>query len=86
MCSDDEGAYLVDCSAKPPVFGVQIAPETFFIDGADLILDGGDGTCISGVNDAGESLSILGDVFLKNVLAVFDVGASEMRFAAREYY
>lgn len=84
--SDDEGSYIVSCSAKAPEFGVRIASETFFINSADLILDAGDGTCLSGVNDAGDSLSILGDVFLKNVLAVFDVGASEMRFAAREYY
>lgn len=84
--SDDEGAYLVDCSAKAPEFGVKIGSQTFFINSADLILDGGDSTCITGVDDAGDSLSILGDVFLKNVLAVFDVGASEMRFAARESY
>ena len=84
--SDDEGAYVVDCSAKTPEFGVAIGSQTFFINGQDLILDNGDGTCISGVDDAGDSLSILGDVFLKNVLAVFDVGAGEMRFAARESY
>ncbi|CAF9936234.1 MAG: hypothetical protein ALECFALPRED_006738 [Alectoria fallacina] len=84
--SDDEGAYVVDCDAKAPEFGVRIGEETFFINAEDLFLDNGDGTCISGVDDAGDSLSILGDVFLKNVLAVFDVGASEMRFAARELY
>lgn len=82
--SDDEGAYVVDCDAKAPEFGIRIGAETFFINSKDLFLDNGDGTCISGVDDAGDSLSILGDVFLKNVLAVFDVGASEMRFAARE--
>lgn len=84
--SDDEGAYVVDCNAKAPEFGIRIGAETFFINPEDLFLDNGDGTCISGVDDAGDSLSILGDVFLKNVLAVFDVGASEMRFAAREFY
>ena len=84
--SDDEGAYIVDCNATAPEFGVRIGAETFFINAEDLFLDNGDGTCISGVDDAGDSLSILGDVFLKNVLAVFDVGASEMRFAAREFY
>ena len=84
--SEDEGAYVVDCSAEAPEFGVTIGSQTFFINGQDLILSNGDGTCISGVDDAGDSLSILGDVFLKNVLAVFDVGASEMRFAAREFY
>ena len=83
----NQGAYAVDCSAKAPTFGVTIGKQTFYINGLDMILPSGNGTCISGVNDAGTGgLSILGDVFLKNVLAVFDVGASEMRFAAREFY
>ena len=55
------------------------------MDAEDLILHNEDGTCLSGVADAGLGSSILGDVFLRNVLAVFDVGAKEMRFAAREY-
>ena len=52
-----------------------------------MILPNGRGTCIPGVSDAGAAgFSILGDVFLENVLAIFDVGASEMRFAVREFY
>ena len=45
--------------------------------------------CLSGVQDGGELGSgsfILGDVFLKNVLAVFDVGEVEMAFSSRVYY
>ncbi|KAK4690285.1 hypothetical protein P7C71_g6469, partial [Lecanoromycetidae sp. Uapishka_2] len=80
---DSQLAYLVDCSATVPEFGVKIGSETFYIDAQDMIVENPDGTCVSGINDAGDSLSILGDVFLKNVLAIFDVGASEMRFAAR---
>ena len=57
----------------------------FYINAADLILDS-DGSCFTGIDDGGEGPYILGDVFLKNVVAVFDVGASEMRFAAREFY
>lgn len=76
-------AYLLDCSATAPEFGITIGSQTFYIDAQDLIVENPDGTCISGVNDAGESPPILGEVFLKNVLAVFDIGASEMRFAAR---
>jgi len=79
------GVYSVDCNATAPEFGVRIGSQTFFINAEDLILHNADGTCISGVDDAGDSPAILGDVFLKNVLAVFDLGASEMRFAAREY-
>ncbi len=82
----NQGAYVVDCSAKAPKFGVTIGKQTFYINGLDMILPSGNGTCISGVDDAGTGgLSILGDVFLKNVLAVFDVGASEMRFAATNF-
>ncbi|MCJ1374978.1 hypothetical protein MMC20_006211 [Loxospora ochrophaea] len=84
--SDYYGAYSVDCSAKVPRFGVKINGTVFHINAEDMILDAGDGTCITGVDDGGTGLFILGDVFLKNVLAVFDVGASEMRFAAREFY
>lgn len=82
------GLYLVLCSAKAPEFGVDIEDETFFINGKDLIRDSGsgNGVCVSGVNDAGEGMPVLGTVFLTNVLAIFDVGAAEMRFAAREFY
>ncbi|MCJ1479080.1 hypothetical protein MMC13_007764 [Lambiella insularis] len=81
-----EGAFFVDCGAKAPTFGVAIGGAVFYINPLDLILSNGDGTCISGIQDAGDSFGILGDVFLKNVLAVYDVGASAMIFAAREYY
>jgi dihydroxyacetone kinase DhaKLM complex PTS-EIIA-like component DhaM len=40
--------------------------------------------CITGIDDGGAlgtgELYILGDIFLKNVVAVYDVGAAEMRF------
>jgi hypothetical protein len=40
--------------------------------------------CSSGVSPSGpSSFYVLGDVFLKNVVAVFDVGASQMRFGVR---
>jgi hypothetical protein len=82
-----QGAYVVQCFARAPKFGVIIGKQIFYINALDMVLPSGNGTCISGVDDAGTGgLSILGDVFLKNVLAVFDVGASEMRFAAREFY
>jgi hypothetical protein len=42
---------------------------------------------ISGIQDGGNGESdgalVLGDVFLKSVLAVFDVDAGEMRIAAK---
>jgi hypothetical protein len=42
--------------------------------------------CLTGPQDGGEEGPfILGDTFLNNVVAVFDVGASEMRFAQHNY-
>ena len=81
------GYYTVPCDAKAPEFGVKIGQETFYVNPQDMVIRLSSQTCISGVTATGAGgNSILGHAFLKNVLAVFDLGASEMRFAAREYY
>lgn len=80
--------YAVDCASKAPRFGISIAGHTFYVNPTDLILhtQDQDGSCITGINELGYGRPVvLGDVFLRNVLAVFDIGASEMRFAAREF-
>ena len=78
------GFYVVDCKAKPPKFGVKIGFQTFYINPDDMVIELGS-RCISGVAAVGPGgTSILGHTFLKNVLAVFDVGAQMMRFAARD--
>ena len=82
----DIGAYVVSCSAKPPVFGVSINKKIFFVNAADMIIPRSQTECISGIQPNYGGLTILGDVWMKNVLAVFDIGAAMMRFAAREYY
>ena len=54
-----------------------------------MILDAGDGTCITGIDDGGSATSdlfILGDTFQKNVVTIFDVGAVELLFAPNEDY
>lgn len=92
------GEWFVDCDAIAPEVTVQINGTSFSINPADLILNnvspiaGADidpnepTPCGSGIGAAGQDgLYVLGDVFLRNVLAVFDVGAGEMRFAARDY-
>ena len=80
------GLYVVKCDANPPRFGVKIGFETFFVNPKDMVVNLGD-RCVSAVAATGVGgTSILGEAFLKNVLAVFDVGAQMMRFAAREYY
>ncbi|CAI6331716.1 unnamed protein product [Periconia digitata] len=46
----------------------------------------GRGLCTLAVQRQGLGDAVLGDSWLKNVLAVFDVGANEMRFSGRENY
>ncbi|CZR61740.1 related to pepsin II-1 precursor [Phialocephala subalpina] len=88
--SDDEGAYVVSCTATPPAVSIDIAGTLFPINPLDMILDAGDDTCITGWMDGGssdtEDIFILGDVFQKNVVSLFDVGAGTMQFAGREFY
>lgn len=90
-----EGANIVDCKAKAPTLGINIAGTVFYINTLDLILlagqdANGNDVCISGIvdggDDASEDVYILGDVFQKNVVTVFDIGATELKFAAREDY
>ncbi len=89
--SDDLGVYVVECTATPPSLGIVIGGQTFDHNPVDLVYDGelGGNLCLSGVQDGGSLAGgniILGDVFLRNVLAVFDVGSEQMSFSAREYY
>ena len=62
----------------------------FPINPVDMIVDNGDGTCITAWNDGGSSSTqdvyVLGDAFMKNVVSLFDVGAATMQFAGREFY
>ncbi|KAK7403450.1 hypothetical protein QQX98_010771 [Neonectria punicea] len=82
------GAYFVPCNAIAPRFGVIISGVKFWINRADLIyqdlVDPLTGLCACGISSGGPGPYILGDVFLQNVLAVFDVGAAEMRFYSRD--
>jgi len=78
------GYIIVECNATVPTFGVAINGKMLFVNPLDLVLQVSENLCISGVQPAGDGFPILGDVFLRNVLAVFDVGAGQMRFSARE--
>ncbi|KAL8665996.1 MAG: hypothetical protein Q9202_001733 [Teloschistes flavicans] len=82
------GEYQVSCDAKPPSFGVLIGGHTFSINPKDLIVKTqNNGGCITGItNGQVNHPAVLGDVFFRNVLAVFDVGADQMRFSGREFY
>ncbi|KAL8771667.1 MAG: hypothetical protein Q9203_006189 [Teloschistes exilis] len=82
------GEYQVNCDAKPPTFGVFVGGHTFPINPEDLVVKTqNNGGCITGITNGGlNHPAVLGDVFLRNVLAVFDVGAGQMRFSGRESY
>jgi hypothetical protein len=93
--TESDGAYIVDCKAKAPSVGITIGGTTFHTNPLDMILLAGTDiagrdVCISGIDDGGDNpdqdVYILGDVFQKNVVTVFDIGATELRFAAREFY
>ncbi|KAL1836799.1 hypothetical protein VTJ49DRAFT_4641 [Mycothermus thermophilus] len=74
----------------PAQFGVQIGSSTFYMAPEDLLRqtarDPTGEWCRVGVTDTDSPPHVLGVSFLSNVVAVFDVGKSEMRFAARKDY
>jgi hypothetical protein len=82
--------YVVQCNATAPHLSVEIAGTSFPVNPRDLILDLGPQYpyCASGMQ-AGASTAkanLLGSVWLRGVLAVFDVGNSEMFFTSRAFY
>jgi hypothetical protein len=58
---------------------------TVLMQGQYFTDDAGDNYCLTGPQDGEGGPYILGDTFLNNVVVVFDVGASQMRFAAHDY-
>jgi hypothetical protein len=91
MYAGASDTYLVPCSAKAPRVGVVIGGKSFFVAEEDLmnkgpgnVRDGGQGMCTLAVLRQGRGDAVLGDSWLVGVLAVFDVGRREMRFAGRE--
>lgn len=84
---EETQTYVVECDARPPRVGVTIDGRTFWHRGEDLVIRQADGSCYSSLTPTGEGdgiqLNFLGDAFLKNVVAVFDFGKDEMRYAAR---
>ncbi|TGO85993.1 hypothetical protein BPOR_0345g00040 [Botrytis porri] len=82
-------AYSVPCNAKVPYFAVVIGGVSFPVDPRDMVQDDntGTGNCVAGVSDGDPfDFYTLGDVFLKNVVVVFDVGASLLKFRSRGLY
>ncbi len=82
------GAYYAPCNATVPAFGVKIGNQTFFVSQDDMLRQNTrdretNSLCRVGIIDNEVGPYTLGITFLTNVVAVFDVGNSEMRFAAR---
>ena len=84
------GFLFVPCNAKAPQIGIKIGGSTFWFNSKDLFrsADYTGQQYISGIQDHGRlgGINILGDTFLSSILAAFDVGTSQMRFAARPDY
>jgi len=84
------GFYLVECQAHVPPLGVKIGGKVFWHNFKDLVkqYDYARTTCLTGVQDSGRlgGVNVLGDTFLDNVLAVFDLGVGVVRFAERRDY
>lgn len=80
--------YAVECDATPPSnVSIEIGGTSFPIDSEDMIYRDFDDSCYSifapAVPSEGIVLFILPSHFLRNVVAVFDFGNDEMRFAGR---
>ena len=79
---------MVQCECTE--LGVQIGEQVFYHNAADMVIPvaGSDGVFLSAVQTSLRIVAfpVLGTAFLKNVVAVFDVGRSEMTFMSRVYY
>lgn len=74
------GVFMTSCSAMPPSFHVTIGGQDFPINPVDLLYgDVGNADASCTIPIQGGSSRVLGGVFLRNVLAVFDWGTEQIR-------
>ncbi|KAJ3540372.1 hypothetical protein NM688_g6233 [Phlebia brevispora] len=91
---EDEDTYFVDCDATAPAFSATIGGVEFTVDPKDQILpfldDTGNVVCISGTQDGGpaeaDNIFILGDTFLHNVVATFNIAENNITISERVAY
>ncbi|KAK4948732.1 hypothetical protein LTR10_012737 [Elasticomyces elasticus] len=83
-----DGVSGLDCDAVLPwPFGIQIGGKTYYISPEDLVGQDDQGDCYSLIEPStAEEGFLVGDPFLKNVLAAFDWGNSQMEFWERQFY
>jgi Eukaryotic aspartyl protease len=79
--NNETDQWMVDCKAKPPKVGMKFGNKTLYYAREDMIFQGAQGICVSGIQPGNSSIA--GGSFLKNVVAVFDVGAAQVRLAQR---
>ncbi|KAK3386740.1 aspartic peptidase domain-containing protein [Podospora didyma] len=84
------GAFFTSCNATPPRISVKLGGINFYFNPVDLIyrnmVDPLTGMCMTAIASGGSGPFILGDAFMQNAVAVFDVGEAKMRFVPREFY
>lgn len=88
--SSETGAYIYPCDSTPPDLALDIGGHFFTIKGEEMTYlaftgnaDGGQpGQCLGGLQAGPGGMQIIGDVFLKQIFAVFDGG--NMRFGVAE--
>lgn len=86
---DGSQMYTAPCHIPVPSFGVQIDGQVFEMTHESILVSRWnttvDGTlmCGLGIQPGVEMGGALGDTFLSSVVAVFDIGASMMRFVQR---
>ena len=79
-----QGGYVYDCNEDLPSFGMAIGSDyTATLNGTQITYaEIGTGTCFGGIQgNAQGGIQILGDVMLKQYLAVFDAGNEQFGVA-----
>ncbi|CRG87548.1 hypothetical protein PISL3812_04566 [Talaromyces islandicus] len=92
---EEYGAYAVPCNATAPDLGIAIGGKIFYMHPTDMFVPiGQDGICTTSIYRGfdldpslyPDGLYILGDVFLHNVVAVYDIGNEQIHFAPHNDY
>jgi hypothetical protein len=89
-CDESMGC-IVNCTAVAPAVSVSIGGKEFPMQARDLVVRGPPEApyCFSGLQPSvttGQKINILGSLFIRNLLAVFDVGSNEMTLVSRTHY
>lgn len=93
--NDDLGYWVVHCNAKAPYAAYKIGGKLFPMDPRDMIvrslngLPGYENTCFSAFADGGDpktDVMIIGEVWQRSYVVVYDVGGTKLHIAPRRPY